>query len=291
MILITGATGMLGSEICSLLRQQNKEVRAFTRSSSNENKLQNLKNQGVHIFEGDLRKPDDLKKALNGIEAVITTVSSMPFAYVPGKNDIETVDKNGVKNLVDIAKTVGVKHFVYTSFSKNIDADFPLRNAKREVEKHLKNSGINFTILRPGYFMEVWFSEAVGFDAVNGKVQICGEGAQPVSYISYKDVAKYAVKSLENSNAQNSVLEIGGPESVSQLDVVKLFESKHNQKFDVNHVPEEALKQQIKTAQDQMQKSFFGLMYCLAKGDKIPMEENNRQFGIELTSVKDFISG
>lgn len=290
MILITGATGMLGSEICSLLRKQNKKVRAFTRSSADDGKIQNLKNQGVQIFEGDIREPDDVKNALNGIEAVITTVSSMPFSYVPGENNIETVDRNGVKNLIDTAKAAGVKHFVYTSFSKNIDADFPLRNAKREVEKHLKNSGMNFTILRPGYFMEVWFSEAVGFDAANGKVQICGKGTQTVSYVSYKDVAKYAVASLESKHAQNGILEIGGPESLSQLDAVKLFESQHNQKFDVNRVPEEALKNQMDSVEDPMQKSFFGLMFCLAKGDEIPMKDKNSQFGIELTSVKDFIS-
>ena len=66
---------------------------------------------------------------------MITTASSMPFAYKPGENDIRTTDLEGEMSLVDAAKAANVRHFVYTSFSGNIDFDFPLRNAKRAVEK------------------------------------------------------------------------------------------------------------------------------------------------------------
>ena len=80
----------------------------------------------------------------------------MPFAYQPGVNDIATTDLEGSLRLVDAAKAEGVEHFVYTSFSGNIDLDFPLRNAKRTVEAYLKMSGLAWTILRPSFFMEVW---------------------------------------------------------------------------------------------------------------------------------------
>jgi uncharacterized protein YbjT (DUF2867 family) len=212
----------------------------------------------------------------------------MPFAYVPGDNDIESVDRNGTKNLIDAAKKTGVKRFIYTSFSKNIDADFPLRNAKRDVEEYLKNSELTYTILRPGYFMEVWLSEAVGFDAANGKVQVCGDGQNPISYISYKDVARFAVKSLENPMTENAILELGGPQPLSQLEVIKIYESQSDRKFEVKHVPLEALENQMNTADDPMQKSFSGLMVCLAQGDSILMKEKEKQFGVELTTVKQF---
>ena len=123
---------------------------------------------------------------MEGISTVITTASSMPFSYAPGENDIRQVDEEGMINLIDAAKIAGVKHFIYTSFSKNIDLDFPLSNAKRKVEKHLQKCGMNYTILRPGFFMEVWLSPAVGFDPLNGKVNICGNDAKPIAYISGK---------------------------------------------------------------------------------------------------------
>ena len=51
--------------------------------------------------------------------------------------------------------------------------------------------------------MEGWLSAAVGFDAENAKVQLCGNGTNPLSYISFKDVARFAVESLKNPHARN----------------------------------------------------------------------------------------
>jgi uncharacterized protein YbjT (DUF2867 family) len=213
----------------------------------------------------------------------------MPFSYLPGQNDITKVDEEGVINLIDAAKKAGVKHFIYTSFSKNLDLDFPLRNAKRKVEKYLQNSGLNYTILRPGYFMEVWLSAAVGFDAMNGKVNICGTGTNTVAYISYKDVAEFAVESISNPAAKNAVLELGGPENLSQLDAVKIFEDVLNKKIEVGHIPVDALQSQLDGAEDPMQKSFSGLMLCVANGDLIDMKDLLKVFPVKLTSVKEYI--
>jgi uncharacterized protein YbjT (DUF2867 family) len=214
----------------------------------------------------------------------------MPFSYVPGQNDITKVDEEGVINLIDAAKKAGVKHFIYTSFSKNLDFDFPIRNAKRKVEKYLQNSGLNYTILRPGFFMEVWLSAAVGFDAMNGKVNIFGSGNNPVAYISLLDVAKFAVECVSNTNAVNAELELGGPQNLSQLDAVKIFEDVLQKKIEVGNIPLEALQSQLDEAEDPMQKSFSGLMLCVANGDRIDMKEVLVKFSVKLTSVRDFVN-
>jgi len=288
MILVIGSTGMVGSEVCRLLVSKNVQVRALVRTTSDNSKRDKLNVSGVQLFEGDLRDKSTFPEMLEGITTVITTVSSMPFSYVPGQNDITKVDEEGVINLIDAAKMAGVKHFIYTSFSKNLDFDFPIRNAKRKVEKYLQNSGINYTILRPGYFMELWLSPAVGFDAMNGKVNICGTGTNPVAYISYKDVAKFAVESISSPTAKNAVLELGGPENLSQLDAVKIFEDVLQKKIEVGHIPVEALQSQLDGAEDPMQKSFTALMLCVANGDFIDMTETLKKFPIRLTSVKEF---
>ena len=288
MILVIGSTGMVGSEVCQLLVSKNVQVRALVRTTGDNSKRDKLNVPGVQLFEGDLRDKSTFPEMLEGITTVITTVSSMPFSYVPGQNDITKVDEEGVINLIDASKKAGVKHFIYTSFSKNLDLDFPIRNAKRKVEKYLQNSGMNYTILRPGYFMELWLSSAVGFDAMNGKVNICGTGTNPVAYISYKDVAKFAVESISNPAAKNAVLELGGPENLSQLDAVKIFEEVLNKKIEVGHIPVDALQSQLDGAEDPMQKSFTALMLCVANGDFIDMKAVLEKFPVRLTSVNEF---
>jgi len=288
MILVIGSTGMVGNEVCRLLSSKNIPVRAMVRSTSDPAKLNKLKSLGVQLLNGDILDKSTFPKILEEVTTVITTVSSMPFSYVPGENDILKVDEQGMINLIDAAKKAGVKHFIYTSFSKNLDLDFPLNNVKRKVEKHLQNSGMNYTIMRPGCFMEVWLSAAVGFDAMNGKVNLCGAGTNPVAYISLKDVAKFAVECVSNPAAVNAELELGGPENISQLDAVKVFEEVMNKKFEVQHIPVEGLQAQLDSASDPMQKSFAGLMLCVAKGDVIDMKDVLKKFPVGLNSVKEY---
>jgi len=288
MILVIGSTGMVGSEVCRLLKSKNIPVRAMVRSTSEASKQNKLKDLGVQLIEGDIRDKSSFPKILEGITTVITTISAMPFSYVPGENDIQHVDEEGMINLIDAAKNAGVKHFIYTSFSKNFDLDFPLSIAKRKVEKHLKESGMNYTILRPGFFMEVWLSQTVGFDAINGNINLFGTRTNPIAYISMKDVAKFAVECVSNPDAVNSILELGGPENLNQLETVKVFEEVIGKKINVQLIPAEALRVQMDSAADPMQKSFAALMCCAANGDFIEMEEVLQKFPLQLTSVREF---
>jgi len=287
-ILVAGATGLLGNEICRLLRAKNLSVKAMVRTTSDPVKTEQLTKLGVQLVQADLRNKETLSKALQGVKSVIVSVSSMPFSYKPGENDIQSVDEDGIINLIDASKSAGVNHFIYTSFSKNLDLDFPLRNAKRKVERHLQKSGLTYTILRPGCFMELWLTAAVGFDAPNGNVNTCGTGANPLAYISFKDVAKFAVESISNPAAKNAVLELGGPQNLSQLDAVKIFEEALDKKIEVGQMPVDAIQSQLNDADDPMQKSFSGLMLCVANGDRIDMKEILNKFPIKLTSVKEF---
>jgi uncharacterized protein YbjT (DUF2867 family) len=286
--LIIGATGMVGSEICRMLTEDGRTVRAMVRNTTDPDKVRKLEDLGVQIVHGDLRDRSSFKPALEGVTNIITTTSSMPSSYVPGENDIQRVDLEGMTNFIDEAKKAGVQHIIYTSISKNIDLDFPLHNAKRTVEQHLQKSGINYTILRPSCFMEVWLTPAVGFDFANAKAQLYGDGTNPVSYISMVDVARFAVASLDNPAARNTTLELGGPEKISQLKAVQIFEEVSGQKFDVQHVPEKALLAQMNQAIDPMEKSFSAIMACTAHGDPINMEHTLQAFPMKLTSVKEY---
>ncbi len=288
MILVAGATGTVGGEVCRRLAARRIPARALVRATSDPAKVDALRALGMEVVTGDLRDPASLAEACRDVSAVIATASSMPFAYQPGVNDIATTDLEGALHLIDAAKTAGVERFVYTSFSGNIDLDFPLRNAKRTVEAYLKLSGLSYTILRPSYFMEVWLSPAVGFDAANAKATIYGNGNNPIRWIALGDVAEFAVRSLDNPAARNAILELGGPAALTPEQVVGIYERIHGRPFEVAHVPSDALVAQQSAATDPMQQSFTGLMRCYANGDPIDMRATLRAFPVVLTSVDEY---
>jgi NADH dehydrogenase len=287
MILVAGATGMVGGEVCRLLRSEHEPVRALVRATSSPEKIAKLGALGCEIVRGDLRIGSTLETACAGARAVITTVSAMPFSWA-ADNTLDMVDLDGQRRLIDAAVQAGVHHFTCVTFSGNIDRPFPLRNAKRAVEAHLRASGLRYTILRPSYFAEVWLGPAVGFDYAGAKATIYGDGRRPISWISLADVARFAAASVDNLAAADATLELGGPDALSPLQVVELFEQVGGRKFALTHVPEDALEAQLAAAPDDLQRSFTGLMLCYAAGDAIPMGDTLRRFPVPLKSVATY---
>ena len=284
-VLVAGATGFLGSEICRQLISKNKNVKGLVRATSDANKVAQLKESGVEIAEGDLKDKSSLKNALQGVSAIISTVSST-FSRQQG-DSIQTVDDEGQNNLINAAVEAGISQFVYISFCAMKD-EFPLQTAKRKVEKHLAESGLNYTILQPTFFMEAWLSPALGFDYPNAKATVYGEGKSRISWIAIKDVASFAVASLDNPATKNKIIELGGPTALSPLEVVNIFEASHGKKFELQFVPEEALRAQKDAAQDPLSESFAALMLSFAHGSEIDMKDTNDVLPITLTSVNDY---
>ena len=101
-------------------------------------------------------------------------------------------------------------------------------------------------------------------------------------------MAQFVIASLDEAFAQNTILEVGGPQALSPLEVVQIFEEVKGQKFSVEQVPEEALQAQKAAATDAVQESFVGLMLEYANGDAIDMQATLRSFPLALTTVKDY---
>lgn len=287
MILVVGSTGLLGSEIVDQLVRSGEQVRAMAWTGDDPAVVEKVRNLGAGVVLGDLRDPDSLRAACAGISAVITTASSVPFCYRPGENTPKITDEDGALSLVDVAGKSGVDHFVYISFPV-APAKFPLQDAKRAVEGALPGSGMSYSILRPTFFPEVWLSPEVGFDYANRKAAIYGTGNQLISWISYRDAARFTVAALTNAAAHNVILPLGGPEKLSPLDVVKLFERVGGRPFEVTYVPAEALQQQLAASDDPMAQSFSGLMLGYANGSPIDMGETLRAFPFRLATVEEY---
>jgi uncharacterized protein YbjT (DUF2867 family) len=284
MILVVGSTGLLGSEVCRQLAMRKHQVRALVRPTAMQNKLDALRACGAELVTGDLKDPPSLEPATHGATAIISTASAT-LSRQAG-DSIETVDLKGQLNLVEAAKSNGVRRFIFVSFRDDPQVQHPLTVAKRAVEQAIRD--LDYTILQASWFMQVWFSAALGFDYQNANARIYGSGQNKISWVSFPNVAEFCVAAVENPAARRRIIELGGPEPLSPLEVVRIFEDETGRKFQVEHVPEEALQAQMAAATDSLQRTFAGLMVQYAHGDSIDMRPVLQQFPIPLTSVRDY---
>jgi uncharacterized protein YbjT (DUF2867 family) len=284
-ILMVGGTGLVGRRIAVALQRQNKSVRALVRGGSAHPKAGDLKSEGVQIADGDLTRPDSLAAACDGVDAVVCTATTMPTGADDG---LRRVDRDGVLALIDAAERAGARKFVYTSYSGNLRRQSALETAKRDCEARLLQSGMEAVILRPSYFMEIWLGPHLGFDPMNGRVRIIGAGEAKISYISASNVAEFAVAALLRETGKQATLEMGGPEPLSQLDVVRIFERTLGVTCQLDFVPVEALQQQ-QLSPDPLQRTFGALMLGCADGDVIPgAAALAKEYGVRLRSVEEY---
>ena len=284
MVLVVGATGLVGRAVCEKLARRGEKVRALVRATSSKEAIATLESWGVELCVGDLKDPDSIAAACRGVNAVISTASST-LSRQAG-DSIESVDTAGQLNLVDAAKSCNVERFLFVSFRRSLGTSFPLGDAKQAVEKAITT--LNFTTIQASWFMEVWLSPILGFDYANATARIYGPGTAPISWVSFRDVAEMCAVALRHPAAERTTIECGGPEALSPLEVVARFERIGGTPFKLEHVPQPALRAQFQGATDSMQKSFAALMLGYANGDAIDMAPVVEKFAIKLSSVDDY---
>jgi uncharacterized protein YbjT (DUF2867 family) len=285
-ILIAGATGFVGGEITLRLTQRKVPVRGLVRGGEAHPKARHLLDEGVEIMEGDLTMPETLSAACQGVDTVVSTVTSMPSAANDG---LRRVDRDGNLALIAAAERASVNRFVFVSYSGNMRIDSPLEKAKRDCEDRLLQGPMQAVILRPSFFMEMWLSPALGFDPAKGAARVYGSGEAKNSYISAFDVAEFAVAAATRQyQKKNTILEMGGPEALSQLDAVHIFERALGKEVNLEFLPEQALRQQHGSS-DPLQKTFAALMLASAQGDAISgARALAEEYGIPLRSVEEY---
>jgi NADH dehydrogenase len=285
MYLIVGATGLVGGAVTRTLRERGEDVRALLRGDPTRPAAASLARAGVQFVSGDLSEPASLDGACAGVQTVVCTATSMPAA---GGDALQRIDLDGVTALIDAAERAHVARFVYLSYSGGITIDSPLARAKRTCEARLSSSAMQTIVLRPTCFMEVWLGPHLGFDAQNARARIYGDGTQGMRYVSALDVAAFAIAAATHLDPLRDVVEIGGPEAVTQLEVVRIFERRMGRSFALEHVPSAALEAQYRS-DDPLQKTFASLMLACANGDPVPAAlASAERYGVTLTPVETF---
>jgi uncharacterized protein YbjT (DUF2867 family) len=205
MVLVIGATGDLGSQVVRALRSAGAPVRCLIRQGS---PYFWLNDTGADYFFGDLREPDTLRRACDGVRWVVSCAGLRTEGR--GSNH-DTVTRAGHQALWQAAQAAGVERAVYVScLGTGRIPDSPAHLARAEAEAALRDSGLEHTILRPSLFAST-FALAARYGAEHGWVPMLGAGGNPVSPIGVHDLALAVVASLDLPGLRDQVVELGGP--------------------------------------------------------------------------------
>lgn len=280
MILVVGATGMLGGMITRRLLEQGKQVRILVREGAD---YQALVDAGAEPVFGDLKDRASLDAAMRGVETVLTTANS---ARRGGEDNVRTIEFEGNRNLIDAAKDAGVQHFVFTSaLGADVDSPVPFLQGKAAAEEHLKQSGMTYTILSPNLFMEVWIGMIVGMPLQQGQpVTIVGEGNRRHSFAAMDDVASFAVAVVDNPAAHNRQIFIGGPEAVSWNQILERAGRLLGREVPVRHVPPGAPIPGLPETPSQLAAAMD------TYDSPLEMSESYRTYGVQPTPVDTFLA-
>ncbi|MDP9325628.1 MAG: SDR family oxidoreductase [Candidatus Dormibacteraeota bacterium] len=224
---------MLGTKVVGLLRQRQLEVRVLTRD---RNRAADLASTGVDIVEGDVGDPAAVRRAVDGVDTVVSAIHG--FAGPNNTGTPATVDRDGNHNLIKAAREAGVEHMVLLSvWDASPDHPMDLNRMKYAAEEDLKASGLAWTILRPGPYMELW-CELLGRPLLEkGKTQVFGRGHNPINYVSATDVARFVELSVVDPEMRGRVLDMGGPENLTMNQFVEVFQAETSSNGKVAHFP------------------------------------------------------
>jgi len=285
MILIVGASGRLGSIVAQRLLAQGKAVRAMTRTPLT---LAHLKQQGAEVVSGDLRNPASLLSACRGVEQVLAAAHAL---VGKGNNNPQTVDDAGNRQLIDAAKAAGVKHFIFVSvLGASPDSPLEFFRIKYQAEEYLRASGLNFTILRPSAFMDLWV-QLIGRPILEqGKTTIFGRGNNPVNFVAVEDVARFACIALEDTRACNLVIEVGGPENLTLNQVAEIFERAGGRQAKKRHIPLPVMRVMsilMQPVNPALSRQISSGIYMDTAKLCYDMTETACAFGIQLTPLEE----
>ncbi|MDP2896168.1 MAG: SDR family oxidoreductase [bacterium] len=222
-ILVTGATGNLGRSVVQALRTTGFRVKAASRHPETVPLAEH-----VEAVRMDYTDPSTVAPALANVKGVFLIAPPM---------DPEAPAK--LKPIIEKAKTLGVEHIVFTSA---LGADQSEQSPLRIVERALIASGVNYTILRPNFFMENF---SAGFVSPMIKSQgsiflAAGEGK--TSFISTQDIAEVAATAFAKK-LFGKEYNLTGPDALDHTEVARIISRAIGKKITYQPLSEEAMLQ------------------------------------------------
>jgi uncharacterized protein YbjT (DUF2867 family) len=231
-ILVTGATGTLGSEVVKQL----SSVTPAVNIKAGVHSAQNIKKDGdrVEVALIDYNKPETLKEALSQVDKLFLLTPDVPNA------------PELASNLVSEARKAGIRHIVKQSImGADLEADVGTLRLHRQAERIIEQSEIPFTFLRPNEFMQNFINLHSPSIKSNNAFYRPLEDAK-VSLVDVRDIAAVAVKSLTDDKYNNKTYLITGPEALSYHQVADILSNATGKKISYVNISEEEARAAMK---------------------------------------------
>ncbi len=228
MILVTGATGLNGSELLRRLSAKGIPSRALARNIAKAQALTLLPD--VEVVEGDMARPDSLTAALRGVERAMLISSSDPAMLEVQSSFIEAARKAGVRHVVKLSGII-----------PELDSPFRFARMHAQVEKRLEASGMAYTHLRAGEFMPAYFRQVPSIVARG--ILALPMGDARIACIDIGDIAEVAVTVLTTSGHEGKVYPLTGPEALSMADLAEKLSAATGKAIRYVDVPPEDARQ------------------------------------------------
>jgi uncharacterized protein YbjT (DUF2867 family) len=226
-MLVTGATGNVGSLVVRELQGRGISVRAFVRDPD---KAAAMLDDGVELVFGDFSNPESVRRALEGVEGVF-----LACANDPRQVEYET-------GVIDAARQAGVMRIVKLSaLGAEIGSPIAFWDWHGRIEEHLRASGVRFVVLRPTFNMTnlIGSAEAVRH---TGSLFAPADGAR-VAMIDPRDIAAVAAIALAEDTHDGKTCTLTGPEAITFERVTEELSAVAGRRVEFVAVPDEAARQ------------------------------------------------
>ncbi|MDJ1179420.1 SDR family oxidoreductase [Roseofilum sp. BLCC_M91] len=279
-LLIVGATGTLGRQITFRALEEGHSVRALVR---NPQKAGFLKERGAELAPGNLCQMQSIKKALEGVTAVIDAATSRPTDSL----SMEEVDWEAKVSLIQAVKEAGIERYLFFSI---LDADrypqVPLMQIKHCTELFLKQAELKYTIFQLAGFMQGLIPQyAIPILDQQG-VWVMGKSS-PVAYMDTQDIAKFAVRALSVPETEKRTFPLVGTKAWSGDEIIALCERLSGRQARVSRMPIGLLRAVRQIAQffqwtwNISDRLAFAEVQASGKPLIAPMEEVYSVFGLD----------
>jgi uncharacterized protein YbjT (DUF2867 family) len=237
MILVAGGTGRLGRIVVEGLLSRGEEVRILSRRPGAQNGSGTP--GALETMVGDVRDPEAVRRAVAGARVVISAMSAFGMK---GVNPRE-VDLAGNANLISAAEELGVQRFVLVSvLGASPQHPMELARLKYAAEQKLVGSQLGWSILRPSTFTETFQTILCAPLLAKGRTVVFGAGANPVNFVSARDVARFVERAALTDQMRGAITEIGGPQNLSLVEFVETFRTALGVSGPIRHIPRAAMR-------------------------------------------------
>jgi uncharacterized protein YbjT (DUF2867 family) len=204
-VLVTGATGKIGSFLVPRLATQNKiNVRVFGRSIES---LSAFKAQKVEFARGTFERAAQVRSAVRDVDTIVLITSANPNAA------------RQVESVLQAALEMRVRKIIRVSvFKATTDGPTFVTKLHGQTDELIQNSGIAYTILRPGFFMQNLLFLAAQTIVAEDRVYF-GSGGGKFALIDLRDIADCIEHIIDSGSCDNEILTLTGPESISFQDI------------------------------------------------------------------------